>query len=82
MLTFGTLDAHLAHCVFIWYIFSCFGVMHQEKSGNTGTQYLYCLSHLHNGIRLGFDLTLEPVGATPRPSDFRTDKDFQHFRFV
>jgi hypothetical protein len=32
--TFGIFYDHLAHCVFIWYIFSGFGVMHQEKSGN------------------------------------------------
>jgi hypothetical protein len=25
---------HLAHCMFNWYIFSGFGVMRQEKSGN------------------------------------------------
>jgi hypothetical protein len=31
---FGIIYGRLAHCVFIWYIFSGFGVMHQEKSGN------------------------------------------------
>jgi hypothetical protein len=25
---------HLVHFVFIWYIFSSFGIMHQEKAGN------------------------------------------------
>jgi hypothetical protein len=25
---------HLVNFVFIWYIFSSFGIMHQEKSGN------------------------------------------------
>jgi hypothetical protein len=27
---------HSAHCVLFWYIFSGFGVVHQEKSGNPG----------------------------------------------
>jgi hypothetical protein len=25
---------HLLHFVLIWYIFSSFGIMHEEKSGN------------------------------------------------
>jgi hypothetical protein len=28
---------HLLHFVLIWYIFSVFGIMCQEKSGNPGT---------------------------------------------
>jgi hypothetical protein len=32
--TFGILHNHLLHFVFIWYIFSSFGIMFQEKSGN------------------------------------------------
>jgi hypothetical protein len=32
--TFGIFYDHLVHFVFIWYIFSGFGIMHQEKSGN------------------------------------------------
>jgi hypothetical protein len=31
--TFGIFYDHLVQCVFIWYIFSGFGIMHQEKSG-------------------------------------------------
>jgi hypothetical protein len=31
---FGIFYDHLAHFVFIWYIFSSFGIMHHEKSGN------------------------------------------------
>jgi hypothetical protein len=27
------------HIVFIWYIFSSFGIMHQEKSGNPGRKH-------------------------------------------
>jgi hypothetical protein len=38
--TFGILYDHFAHCVFIWYIFSYFGVIHQEKSGNPGRKPL------------------------------------------
>jgi hypothetical protein len=33
---FGIFYGHLVHFVFIWYIFSGFGIMYQEKSGNTG----------------------------------------------
>jgi hypothetical protein len=34
---FGIFKDHAyAHFVFIWYIFSGFGIMHQEKSGNPG----------------------------------------------
>jgi hypothetical protein len=32
----GTFYDHLVHCVFIWYTFSGFGSMYQEKSGNPG----------------------------------------------
>jgi hypothetical protein len=32
--TFGTFYDHLVHFVFIWYIFSGFGIMYQEKSDN------------------------------------------------
>jgi hypothetical protein len=30
----GTFCIHLVHFVFIWYIFSGFGIMYQEKSGD------------------------------------------------
>jgi hypothetical protein len=32
--TFVIFYDHWVHFVFIWYIFSVFGIMHQEKSGN------------------------------------------------
>jgi hypothetical protein len=32
----GIFYDHLVQFVFIWYIFSDFGIMHQEKSGNPG----------------------------------------------
>jgi hypothetical protein len=32
--TFGIFYDHLVHFVLIWYIFSGFGIMYQEKSGN------------------------------------------------
>jgi hypothetical protein len=32
--TFGIFYDHSVHFVFIWYIFSSFGLIHQEKSGN------------------------------------------------
>jgi hypothetical protein len=32
--TFGIFYDHLVHFVFIWYIFSAFGIIYQEKSGN------------------------------------------------
>jgi hypothetical protein len=31
---FGIFYDHLVHFVLIWYIFSGFGIMYQEKSGN------------------------------------------------
>jgi hypothetical protein len=33
--TFGIFYDHLVHFVFIWYIFSGFGIMHHEKSSNS-----------------------------------------------
>jgi hypothetical protein len=36
--TFGIFYDHLVHLVLIWYIFSGFGIMHQEKSGNPGLE--------------------------------------------
>jgi hypothetical protein len=30
----GIFCIHMVHFVFIWYIFSGFGIMYQEKSGN------------------------------------------------
>jgi hypothetical protein len=35
--TFGIFKDHTVHFVFIWYIFSDFGIMYQEKSGNPGS---------------------------------------------
>jgi hypothetical protein len=32
--TFGIFYDHLVHFVFIWFIFSSFGITYQEKSGN------------------------------------------------
>jgi hypothetical protein len=29
---------HLVYFVVIWYIFPCFGILYQEKSGNPGSQ--------------------------------------------
>jgi hypothetical protein len=30
------IHGHLVHLMFIWYIFSGFGIMYQDKSGNPG----------------------------------------------
>jgi hypothetical protein len=35
---FGIFCDYSVHIVLIWYIFSCFGIVHQEKSGNPGGQ--------------------------------------------
>jgi hypothetical protein len=35
---FGKFYDHLVHFAFIWYIYSGFGIMHQEKSGNPGPE--------------------------------------------
>jgi hypothetical protein len=32
----GKVDGHLVHIVVIWYIFSHFDMLYQEKSGNPG----------------------------------------------
>jgi hypothetical protein len=32
--SFGTFCGHLVHFVVTWYIFSHFGILYQEKSGN------------------------------------------------
>jgi hypothetical protein len=34
LLTIGIFHEHLVYFVFIWYIYSGFGVMRKEKSGN------------------------------------------------
>jgi hypothetical protein len=34
--SFGIFNDHLVHYVFFWCIFSGFGIMYQEKSGNPG----------------------------------------------
>jgi hypothetical protein len=38
LLTFGIFYDSLVQFVFIWYIFSGFGIMHREKSGNPAGQ--------------------------------------------
>jgi hypothetical protein len=43
----GIFYDHLVHFVFIWCIFSGFGIMYQEKSGNPGWE-------LKNAIRIFF----------------------------
>jgi hypothetical protein len=37
----GIFYDHLVHFVFIWYIFSGFGIMYQEKSGNPGSRDIF-----------------------------------------
>jgi hypothetical protein len=37
---FGIFYDHSVHFVFIWYIFSSFGIRHQEKSGNPGMNHV------------------------------------------
>jgi hypothetical protein len=39
--TFGIFYDHLVHYVFIWYTFSNFGIMYQEKSGNPGCVFRF-----------------------------------------
>jgi hypothetical protein len=39
--TFGIFYDHLVHFVFIWYIFSGFGIMYREKSGNPDPDTLF-----------------------------------------
>jgi hypothetical protein len=40
--TFGIFYDHLVQFVFIWYIFSGFGIMYQEKYGNPGVHVCQC----------------------------------------
>jgi hypothetical protein len=49
--TFGLFYDHLVHFAFIWYNFSGFGTMHQEKSGNPGLQFAHWL--LRKTVRVG-----------------------------
>jgi hypothetical protein len=35
----GIFSDHLVHIVYIWYIFSGFGIPYQEKSGNPGAEF-------------------------------------------
>jgi hypothetical protein len=44
---FGIFNDHLVNFVFIWYIFSGFGIMYQEKSGNPGWDKIFDVS-LHD----------------------------------
>jgi hypothetical protein len=39
LLQFGTFCVHLVLFVFIWYIFSGFGIMYKEKSGNLALKF-------------------------------------------
>jgi hypothetical protein len=41
LLAFGIFCDHLEHFVFIWLIFSGFGIMYQEKSGNPAFRSTY-----------------------------------------
>jgi hypothetical protein len=47
--TFGIFYDHLVHFVFLWYIFSGFGIMYREKSGNPGSTVWLPLSNGSNG---------------------------------
>jgi hypothetical protein len=57
---FGIFYGHLVRFVFIWYTFSRFGIMYQEKSGNPGydnyfaliTIFKTVLTACHSGHRL------------------------------
>jgi hypothetical protein len=49
---FGIFYARLVHFVFIWYIFSRFGIMYLEKSGNPGWDAFNDLSTLAYVIQI------------------------------
>jgi hypothetical protein len=38
LMPFGKIYDHLVHLMFIWYIFSGLGIMHQEKSDYPGLE--------------------------------------------
>jgi hypothetical protein len=40
---FGIFCGHLVYFVAIWYIPSCFGKLHQGKSGNPGSSPIKCI---------------------------------------
>jgi hypothetical protein len=57
----GIFCDHSVHIVLIWYIFSCFGIMHQEKSGNTGVMFVLDCKRCVHSPYLVFAWFLLPV---------------------
>jgi hypothetical protein len=53
--TFGIFYDHLVHFLFIWCIFSGFGVVHREKSGNPGLELHFFSARVSAG-KTGFGL--------------------------
>jgi hypothetical protein len=52
--SFGTFCVLLVHFVFFWYIFSGFGIMHQEKSGNPGAWTFFVPSNHDCMLKITF----------------------------
>jgi hypothetical protein len=44
LMPFGTFCGHMLYFVIIWYIFSRFGMMYKEKSGNPAADATYNVS--------------------------------------
>jgi hypothetical protein len=60
--TFGIFYDHLVHFEFVWYIFSGFGIVYQEKSGNpVNSRYLRTINISNICCRILF--TVERVPA-------------------
>jgi hypothetical protein len=49
--TLGIFNDHLVHFVFIWYIFSGFGIAYQEKSGNPARK---AYAKYHQSLKMAF----------------------------
>jgi hypothetical protein len=47
---FGIFYDHFVHSVFIWYIFSGFGITNHEKSGNRGAA---AAAQVHRNLKTG-----------------------------
>jgi hypothetical protein len=65
----GLFNDHSVHFVFMWYIFYRFGIMHQEKSGNSAVVTGSVGAYAPN-LRVGLSLHLQefkklPSGSSP-----------------
>jgi hypothetical protein len=77
---FGIFYDHSVHFVFIWYIFSSFGILHQDKSGSPGLLTRISLNYRKQNRIINthqtWGIAVEILGATLEEACLKKGRNF------